>query len=306
MTMSSPVSLAREKSILPFKLASIEPNGPEPLWDGQTFHVGTKSVRILNYGSTEIGWTDELTALHEEAAGQDHFIDVASREHALQQVQRFVRQSGSTILEVGCSSGYLLEALTKLNRDGITMAADIVRDPLEQVARRIPNIPLFRFDLLECPLPSSSVDAVVALNVLEHIEDDFQALKQIHRVLKPGGIAVLEVPAGPELFDNYDRVLMHFRRYDMRGLQELVGEAGLRVEYSSHLGCFIYPPFWIVKFLSKLKTPQSATPNSEQVEKDIKTTGENKLLELATKLELALGTKLTFPFGIRCLLTCSK
>jgi SAM-dependent methyltransferase len=63
---------------------------------------------------------------------------------------------------------------------------------------------LLHFDLRHCPLPDGSFDGVILLNVLEHIKEDAAALRQIARILKPGGIAAIEVPAGRGLYDIYD------------------------------------------------------------------------------------------------------
>ena len=95
------------------------------------------------------------------------------------------------------------------------------------------------------------MDAVVTLNVLEHIDDDERALRQIHRILKPGGLAVIEVPAGPQLYDVYDKLLMHHRRYTLCGLSRLARTVGFELLTQSHLGVFVYPAFWLVKQRNK-------------------------------------------------------
>jgi SAM-dependent methyltransferase len=110
-----------------------------------------------------------------------------------------------------------------------------------------PNFQLVKTDLLKCPLPDSSIDAVVLLNVLEHIRDDALALRQIKRILKFEGIMILEVPVGPNLYDVYDKMLMHYRRYSPARLSELVRNVGFRIARRSHLGFFIFPAFWLVK-----------------------------------------------------------
>lgn len=76
--------------------------------------------------------------------------------------------------------------------------------------------------MVTCPLPDNSVDIVIALNVLEHIEDDITAIKQIYRILKPGGYAIIEVPRNPNLYDLHDERLKHFRRYQMNDLIDKV------------------------------------------------------------------------------------
>jgi SAM-dependent methyltransferase len=293
------------------RFPSLRSDQPEPIWDGGNFKIGTDSVRILDYLSAkgdfarETGWSDELTAFHEDTAGSDHFIDIASRKHALGQIQRFVQAPSPVLMDVGCSSGFILQMLRQANPNGVTIGADIVKAPLQALASKINNVALLRFDLIDCPLPDNFLDGVVLLNVLEHIEQDDVAVAQLYRILKPGGVAVIEVPAGPELFDNYDKLLMHYRRYEMRGLKKLMTGAGFRVEYASHLAAFIYPGFWTVKQLSKLKPP-APEAEAKAVERNISTTRSSKVMKLITDVELALGRYVSYPFGIRCLITCSK
>src|SRR5205085_10979289 len=130
---------------------------------------------------------------------------------------RQLHTSLPVILAVGCSSAFLHRDLRRELPDASIIGADYVRGPLDDLHRSMPDIPLLQFDLVQCPLPSESVDVVVLLNVLEHIENDAGAMEQVARILKPGGAAVIEVPAGPHLYDVYDKVLMHFRRYRSSG-----------------------------------------------------------------------------------------
>jgi SAM-dependent methyltransferase len=240
--------------------------------------------------------------MHEDVAGAAHPIDLASRGHAVGQLKKHVRD-GATILEVGCSSGFLLRDMKAAFPGAFVIGADYVRGPLEALAVSMPSVPILQFDLTRCPLPDASVDAVVLLNVLEHIEDDAAAVGHLFRILKPGGVAVVEVPAGPHLYDVYDKELMHFRRYRRKGAVELFEKAGFRVEKASHLGFFVYPGFWAVKKKNRLFVPKAS--GAEVVAKDIKSSA-NPVMSALMKFELALGEKMSFPVGIRCLVTAKK
>jgi ubiquinone/menaquinone biosynthesis C-methylase UbiE len=282
------------------------PGGGEPVWTGGGFRVGTEVVPFLSYTVGTSGWTDDLTTFHEDNAGSDHFIDRASRSHALSQVKCHATGPNPVVLEVGCSSGFCLEALRDDLPHARLIGADYVRGPLELLARRIPDVPLLQFDLVHCPLADNSVDVVVLLNVLEHIEDHEAAVRQVRRILKPGGAAVIEVPAGPHLFDVYDKVLMHYRRYELSGLRCLLEDAGLSVVHASHLGAFLYPGFWYVKRKNKRYLSAPEEVQKQVVAGAIRKTGRSRLFEGVMWLEACLRRWTAFPFGIRCLATGVK
>ncbi len=84
---------------------------------------------------------------------------------------------------------------------------------------------------LPCDIPvSAPVDTVVAMNVLEHIEKDTEALRCLSSALVPGGRVVLWVPGYQQLYGDFDRKVGHVRRYTPATLSHAVQEAGLEIE----------------------------------------------------------------------------
>jgi len=82
----------------------------------------------------------------------------------------------------------------------------------------------------ELPFPDASFDGAVLGEVLEHIEDDLAALREVARVVRPGGVVAASVPANPAWFGPSDEWAGHVRRYTREALLELCGAAGLEVE----------------------------------------------------------------------------
>jgi SAM-dependent methyltransferase len=74
------------------------------------------------------------------------------------------------------------------------------------------------------------MDTVVCLNVLEHVEDDLQGLRNIHGALTPGGRAIILVPQDQKLYGPLDAALGHFRRYSKEELRGRMEQAGFRVD----------------------------------------------------------------------------
>ena len=95
-------------------------------------------------------------------------------------------------------------------------------------------------------LPPRSRDSVVMVNVLEHIEDDRAALREIFRVLRPGGHAMIFVPALPYLFSKMDAALGHKRRYTRSCLNGLARENGYRVVDLRYVDLLGILPWWLL------------------------------------------------------------
>lgn len=288
---------------LPFDLPPPAGYSTSPVWDGRTFLFDDQSIPVLEYSENFAGWSDDLTALHEEAAGDSHPIDLASRHDALAQVKEFMPSSEAVIMEIGCSSGFLIRDLATAFPEAVIVGADVVKEPLYRLARSLPGIPLIRFDLLQCPLPDQSVDVLVMLNVLEHIEDDVTALRNAFKLLKPGGTLVIEVPAGPHLYDSYDAELHHFRRYSAAELQHKLTQAGFRVRRRSHLGFVLFPAFAAVKLLNKWSASRK---NKVVVREQAASTSGNRLLKWAIGFESKYLSSVQLPVGIRALVTAQR
>ncbi len=284
----------------PIALPPVTPGGAAPVWTGRGFAVGGTVEPVLGYAINDSGWTDELTSFHEGAAGDQHYIDIASRRCAISRVAKWVKAEWAVIMDIGCSSGFMVRDLKAAFPRAEVIGADYVAGPLRALAKAHPEWPLLQFDLTTCPLPDGCLDAAVLLNVFEHIENDALAAKQVWRMLKPGGVAVIEVPAGPGLYDVYDKQLMHFRRYELGGLRRLLEGAGFVVEDASHIGCLLYPPFaWTKKRNQKYLD----LPDAEQlkiVEANIAMARSNPVMNLVMRVEEALRYRVPFPAGIRC------
>lgn len=289
--------------MLPFDLPPLAGYSFSPKWDGRNFIFGDQITPVLEYSENFSGWSDDLTALHEEAAGDSHPIDIASRDDAMAQVRKLMPSARTVIMEIGCSSGFLIRDLAKSFSEAVIVGADVVKEPLYRLARTLPGIPLIRFDLLQSPLPDQSVDVLIMLNVLEHIEDDDVALQKAFNLLKRGGALIIEVPAGPSLYDAYDAELYHFRRYSASELEAKLTQAGFKVSRKSHLGFVLFPAFAAVKLLNKCSFFQK---NKAVVRDKAASTSSSGLVNWALKFESKYLSTFQLPFGIRVLMTAQR
>jgi SAM-dependent methyltransferase len=249
-------------------------------------------------GEQTVNWSDELEDIHEESS-RDHFIDVWTRQALLDGIEGCVPSDG-VVVDLGCSTGYLLEDLRKRYPATFLVGVDLVAAGLPKAHELVPDAALLQADACELPFGDASVDAVVSANLLEHIPDDEQALREIRRILKPVGRGALVVPAGPGLYDYYDEYLGHERRYHRGELARKARAAGLDVVLDAHLGSLLFPPFWVTKKVNRRGGRISEQEMRQRVTEDIDRTQHSALGSAACKIErraMALGIRP--PFGIR-------
>jgi SAM-dependent methyltransferase len=291
--------------LLAFPWPQLPHSDQQPIWNGQTFLIGTREMRFLNYEETVSAWSDELTAMHETEAASSHPIDVASRRLALESMKTL--RGRPVILDIGCSSGFLIQTLQRALPAAALVGADYLSSLVTKAALNIPDVPFLQFDLRTCPLPDETVDGVTALNVLEHIDDDKRALQQIHRILKPGGIAHVEVPSHPSCYDVYDEVLLHYRRYELHKLRTMCERIGFTVEWANHLGFFVFPVFWTIKQANRvLAKSWSCERKRRAVARQIRKTARSHVMRSIFAFERISGKAVRYPMGIRSVLQLRK
>ena len=159
-----------------------------------------------------------------EAAGRD------KPRYRRYQYDLIAPHCGRTILEVGAGLGEFAEQFDDVDRLVLT---DVDPGAVELMARRFagrPEVQTRTLALGVAPELDEPVDSVVAINVLEHIEDDAGALRSLATAVQPGGSIVLWVPGYQQLYGEFDRKVGHVRRYTPSTLASAVRRAGLDVE----------------------------------------------------------------------------
>jgi len=139
---------------------------------------------------------------------------------------------GDRLLEIGSGVGNLSRALLPRSRYVATDINPLYLHTLENLAVDRPYLSASYCnvtDLASYPRTSDGFDTVVCLNVLEHVEDDRQALLNICSVLAERGRAIVLVPHGPRNFGTLDTILGHRRRYSRESLARLATDCGMKI-----------------------------------------------------------------------------
>jgi SAM-dependent methyltransferase len=137
---------------------------------------------------------------------------------------------GRSFLEVGAGLGEFASQFTGKSRMVLTDTDPICLDSLRERFGDRPDVEVRDLDLDKPFAVGEPVESVIAMNVLEHIDDDIGALRALSRCVVPGGTIVLWVPAYMQLYGDFDRKVGHVRRYTPSTLRTVVEAAGLRAE----------------------------------------------------------------------------
>ena len=181
--------------------------------------------------------------------------------------------------------------------EGLEMSPEAIR----LSALRAPNLVVKEGSFPESQL-EKQYDLISLFDVLEHIKDDQKSINRIGEALKPGGLAVLTIPAYPWLWSEHDKTLHHFRRYRKQDLVNLVNQAGgLKIEYMSYFNTTLFLPIIAFRGLRNLLHFNNHKTDDFLVPKTL-----NTLLEKIFAFDRVLLKRKWCPFGISIVMVLKK
>ncbi len=255
----------------------------------------------------ETSWDDSLEEICEDSS-KNHFLDVYERKLAMRLLQPYITKgSNHFICDFGASSGYMIADLKEHFPGNQFIACDLCGGGLYRSYKNEHDIMHIQMNLKDIPFQNQVIDAAVCLNVLEHIEDDKKAVRQIYRVMKHTGVVCFVVPYGKKLYDYYDASIFHKRRYEKKELARKVQAAGFQVLYENYIGTSIYPFFALKKRWNQVcGRRMSEMDQRKTFAKDNEATKDSVLGNLLMGMENAIVEKMHFPFGIRNVVLAKK
>ncbi len=196
------------------------------------------------------------------------------------------------ILDLACATGMSFRFLADYGEiRGIDISEETIRLCSKRGIDRI-----VQGDALRLPFREGAFDVVLALDAFEHFEDDVAAMREVHRVLRPGGTLVATVPAFMALWSPHDEAYHHHRRYRRPQLRGRLEQAGFRCERMSYSSMALFLPVWLLRKLRGL----GGTP-AEEAESDFAVPMPAPLEWLAgaiTRTEVAIEKTVDLPFGV--------
>lgn len=208
------------------------------------------------------------------------------RRDAIYRIVNQYELPDETVIDVGCGSGSTLENFDDDIFD--TLGIDINSSVVATANNK--GVPAAVGEGTQIPTANNEFSLLIASDVLEHIAEPVDAIREWYRVLKPGGVAIIFVPAFQWLWSSHDEINNHHRRYTVRQLTNEVQQGGFSVDHASYWNLATSPGAVVLKILDRFKESSNAqiTETSEPL---------NSILYRLLQLENKYVGRKYVPFG---------
>ena len=206
----------------------------------------------------------------------------------VEDICRRVTDRRPRILDVGCGTG---ANLLMLSQYGDAEGVDVSEDALAFCRERgLDKVKLGAGE--ELPYEDGTFDLVTAFDVVEHMDDDLAGLKEMRRVLRPGGRVLLFVPTFMFLWGVQDDVSNHRRRYRLSELGRVLEKAGFEIERTTYANITFFLPILFIRKLMQITGVKAASENN------INVPALNGVLGRILGAERLILNFMNLPFGV--------
>jgi len=192
-------------------------------------------------------------------------------------------------LDVGCGTGANLRTLASAGLHVVGLDRSIYA---LRATKGKGGFPLLAADVSHLPIKTRSVGLVIAMDILEHLEDDAEAILESYRVLNKEGILILTVPAFEFLWGIQDNVTGHQKRYSKKEITNKLEKAGFKIIKASYFNFFLFFPILMARRLMRL---MGLTIRSEN---EVNFPLLNFFLKTIFSVEPYIVRYFSFPFGV--------
>jgi SAM-dependent methyltransferase len=241
---------------------------------------------------------DAVAYAVEAAVEQSHWWFVGRRRLFARRIERLAIARDARVLDLGTSTGTNLRMLRDIgmtNVVGLDLSDEAIRFCREKGLGKV-----HKGDITAIPFPDRSFDMVLATDIIEHVDADEKALEEVARILKPGGRAIITVPAFTALWGPQDDLAFHKRRYRMVPLVAKAERAGLRVRDKFYFNFLLFAPIYIARRIL------SVIPNRVRSENEINGPLMNRILTAIFEADLRAAPYLQPPFGVSIFLLVER
>jgi len=241
---------------------------------------------------------EESTYAIESEVEKTHWWFVGRRKLVADLIDELAIDKDSPILDIGTGTGTNLRLLKERgyeNYQGLDASDEAIRWCADKNLGKV-----HKGDVCHLPFADGAFGLVLATDIIEHVDDDLRALREISRVLAPGGKAIITVPAFESLWGLQDDVSRHKRRYRINLVTDRINGAGLTCRNSFYFNYLLFLPIWAARklirgFRIRLKS-----------ENQINTAALHRVMTRVFLFDIWTARRLHLPFGVSIAVVATK
>jgi SAM-dependent methyltransferase len=194
------------------------------------------------------------------------------------------------ILDAGCGTGAILQRLGSYDRN---VGVDLAPEAISFCHKRgLPNVQ--QADITSLPFAENSFDAVICSSVIYHewVTDMDAAVRELHRVLRPEGLFLLNVPAFRFLHSAHDEAVMTARRFRKPEIRRVLSENGFAIQQLTYWITLLFPLAVVARTFGASKVGRDF-PDEKRGRSSFE-----RILSAITSIELRLLRRMSLPFGV--------
>ena len=200
------------------------------------------------------------------------------------------------VLEIGCGTGNVLTALRGIANLRLT-GSEIYLQGLRHARTRLPDVEFIQLDATDIPF-RETFDVIGAFDVLEHITDDEQVIREVHDALRPEGLFIVTVPQYQWMWSQLDEIVHHKRRYGRSALVSKLHAAGFDVLYTTSFVTTLFPLMAAIRLRDKSRRVPPVTGTADFTSQVDLPASLNTLFDWVMRIdESLLKASLSLPFG---------
>jgi SAM-dependent methyltransferase len=241
---------------------------------------------------------DTATYAAEAAIEADHWWYVGRRLLFSDIIRALGLPESADILDVGTSAGTNLRMLRDLGFcrvTGVDQSCEAIRFCGEKGLGEV-----WLGDVCALPFDDRRFDLILATDIIEHVEDDLLALRELRRVLRPGQYLLLTVPAFSLLWGLEDDVSHHKRRYRLPELLDKLHRSDLAPVQHFYFNYVLFLPILVIRYLVRIFNVKVAT------EGELNTEWLNRMLIPLFRLDVRTAARLRPPIGVSALVVATR
>ena len=256
-----------------------------------------EGIRCFNpeVASAYVDYPDGGFDLTDKSGGSSFWVRSRNRLFKSIVYDHLAPTGKTKFLEIGCGTGGFIQQIVENENLEIT-GSEIYLKGLLYAKKNLPNVDFIQFDVTQGEI-GEEFDLIVAFDVIEHIENDVAAIKNINKMLHKGGGLIITVPQHMFLWSKLDEILKHKRRYSRRELVDKLQENGFDICYSTSFLLVLFPLMLISRMFDKGRDQSQ----SDEVALEKRVTFPNALnwiFDLLMRIDEALiRWGISLPFG---------